>query len=455
MMTSPASSRTKYTVGPTKYQLQIRACSSLIRLILFGVISTLLYFQLLRCGDLRAKIPEFLLCYIAVSIVYLVACGYLSTTREWSHVWLILGFGLLFRLILLFSPPSLSDDVYRYAWEGYLQTQGVNPYRFPPEAAELTNLRNEIWGKVNNKDASAIYPPLLQALHAGIYWVFRSIWGYKLFFLAIEVLLVWILFRLLRIRKRNMGNIIFYVWNPLVVVETAGSGHHEVCSSALLLGSVLFCLTDQHRKSVFLLASSVLCKLYPVFGLPFFAKRIPSKHFVWFPLILAGGYLPYASAGSHLFSALQYYREKWRFNGFLFYRLSEYLSDEKAAERLLFLVVVLLVAWWVATEQDLLKQLFWVTGTILLCIPTLFPWYLLWLVPFLCFFPNPAWLLLSCLTAFSYYVLIDWWTLGVWRQSSFFMQLQYYPFYALLMFDFLWKRTRNPSGDGKVEVQLN
>jgi alpha-1,6-mannosyltransferase len=109
----------------------------------------------------------------------------------------------------------------------------------------------------------------------------------------------------------------------------------------------------------------------------------------------------------------------------------------------------------VATEQDLLKQLFWVTGTILLCIPTLFPWYLLWLVPFLCFFPNPAWLLLSCLTAFSYYVLIDWWTLGVWRQSSFFMQLQYYPFYALLIFDFLWKRTRNPSGDGKVEVQLN
>jgi alpha-1,6-mannosyltransferase len=444
------SSRTEYIVAPIKYQLQSRACSAVIQLILFGVISTLLYVQLLRYGDLRGKIPEFLLCYVALSIIYLAACGRTGVTRERSHIWLTLGFGLLFRLILLFGPPSLSDDIYRYAWEGYLQTKGVNPYRFPPEAAELANLRNEIWERVNNKDASAIYPPLLQALHAGIYWIFGSIWGYKLTFIGIEALLVWILLKLLRIRDRNTGNIIFYVWNPLVVVETAGSGHHEVCSPALLFGGVLFCLTGQHRKSVFLLASSVLCKLYPILGLPSFVKRIPAKHFVWFPLILAGGYLPYASAGSHLFSALQYYREKWRFNGFLFHQLSAHMSDEKTAESLLFLGVALLLTWCVATKQDLLEQLFWLTGTMLLCIPTLFPWYLLWLVPFLCFFPNPAWLLLTCLTAFSYYILIDWWTLGVWRQSPFFMQLQYYPFYVLLLLEFLWRRTRKPRGDRKV-----
>jgi len=118
--------------------------------------------------------------------------------------------------------------------------------------------------------------------------------------------------------------------------------------------------------------------------------------------------------------------------------LSEQLKDERQAEQLMLLVVGLVIGGaCLYLGPDLLEQLYWATGAVLLCAPTLFPWYLIWMVPFLCFFPSPAWLLLTGLSPLSYYVLIDWWTLGLWRQNDLFLKLQYFPFYGLLTWNFL------------------
>src|SRR6185295_4311012 len=290
---------------------------------------------------------------------------------------------------------------------------------------------------VNNKDASAIYPPLLQMVHAATFMVFHSVWGFKLMFLTAEAALIWILLQLLRLYGRHSGDIIFYAWNPLAIVEIAGSGHHDACVVALLLAAALFTLTAKPGKTVLALAGSILCKLYPVASLPFFFKSLSWRRLVWLPVILIAGYLPYASAGSRLFSALLYYREKWRFNGFLFVQLSELLKDERQVERLMLLLVGVVICVCLYRGLDILEQLYWVTGVVLLCAPTLFPWYLIWIAPFLCFFPNPAWLLLTALSPLSYYVLIEWWSLGLWRQSNLFLKLQYYPFYGLLIWNFL------------------
>jgi hypothetical protein len=109
-------------------------------------------------------------------------------------------------------------------------------------------------------------------------------------------------------------------------------------------------------------------------------------------------------------------------------------------ERWLLAGVSVVVVICLLRKRDLLEQLYWVTGAVLLAAPTLFPWYLTWMVPFLCFFLSPAWLLLTALAPLSYYVLIDWWTLGVWQQSELFMNLQYYPFYSLLIWTFFRHR---------------
>lgn len=426
---------TNYTERISKDQLQSRSAFSVISLILLGFASIAFYLQIFLLGDLRQRIPEFLICYFVVFTIYLWAA--FRTRSCPSRLYTILGFALLFRLILFFSEPCLSDDIHRYLWEGYLQSKGVNPFKFAPQAPQLVPLRNDVWVRVNNKDASAIYPPLLQAVHAAAFMIFRTAWGFKLLFLLAESALIWVLLLLLKFYGRDSGNIVFYAWNPLVIVEIAGSGHHDACVVVLLLAAALFVLTAHQGKAVLALAGSILCKLYPVTSLPFFFKRIGWRHSVWLPLILVAGYLPYASAGSRLFSALLYYREKWRFNGFLFMQLSEQLKDERQAEQLMLLVVGVVIGACLYLGLDLLEQLYWATGAVLLCAPTLFPWYLIWMVPFLCFFPNPAWLLLTALSPLSYYVLIEWWTLGLWRQSDLFLKLQYLPFYGLLIWNFL------------------
>ena len=433
----PSPTDTNYTDRTSKDQLQSRPAFSVISLILLGFASIAVYLQIFLLGDLRQRIPEFLIYYFVVFAIYLWAAFRTRGCPENNQLYTILGFALLFRLLLFFSEPCLSDDVHRYLWEGYLQTQGVNPFKFAPQAPELVPLRNDVWLRVNNRDASAIYPPLLQMVHAAAFMIFRSAWGFKLLFLLAEAALIWILLRLLKLYGRHSGDILFYAWNPLVVVEIAGSGHHDACVVALLLAATFLALTAQHRKAVLALAGSILCKLYPATSLPFFFKRIGWRHLVWLPLILVAGYLPYASAGSRLFSALLYYREKWRFNGFLFMQLSEQLKNERQVEQLMLLVLGVVIGACLYLGLDLLDQLYWTTGAVLLCAPTLFPWYLIWMVPFLCFFPNPAWLLLTALSPLSYYVLIDWWTLGVWRQSNLFLRLEYYPFYGLLIWNFL------------------
>lgn len=427
---------TNYTDEISKDQLQSRPAFSGISLILLGLASTALYVQIFLLGDLRQRIPEFLLCYFAIFIIYGWTAVRLPFASTRSSFPLVIGFALLFRLVLFFSQPSLSDDIHRYLWEGYLQNQGVNPYEFAPQAPELEPLRNDSWLRVNNKDASAIYPPVLQIVHAVGFMLFRSVWGLKLLFLSSEVALIWVLLRLLSLYGRHRGDIIFYAWNPLVVVEIAGSGHHDVSVVTLLLAAALFTLTAQRGKALLALAGAILCKLYPVASLPFFLKRLPWRHLVWLPLILIAGYLPYASAGRRLFSALLYYRGKWRFNGFLFLRLSEHLNDDRLVEGLMLLALGVVIGVCLSLKLDLLAQLYWTTGAVLLCAPTLFPWYLIWLAPFLCFFPNPAWLLLTALSPISYYVLIEWWTLGLWRQSDLFIGLQYYPFFGLLVWNF-------------------
>ncbi len=422
-----------YSGATRKYQSLSGEAFRPIALISCGLASTLIYLEILLLGDLRMQVPEYVCCFFMLSLLYILACYICTQKASRFALWAVLAFAVVFRLITFFSTPTLSDDIYRYAWEGYLQTKGINPYVSAPDAAELIHYRNEIWKLVNNKNVAAIYPPVTEIFNALTYSLFHSIWGFKILSLVVDAAVICGILRLLAFRAQNLNYVVFYAWSPLVVTEVAGNGHNDVLAVALLLWSTVCCLTNRPVRSVILLGTAILSKLYPVLMVPFFLRRIALRHWLWLPPIVALGYFPYLRAGSHLFSALSYYKEKWRFNGFLFSTLTQSLSSETSAERFSVVVILLLILSSLAGVNDLLKQQFWLLSGLLLLAPSLFPWYLVWVVPLLCFFPSPAWTVLSVTIAISYYILIDWWTLGVWRQSDFFKGLQYYPFFALLL----------------------
>jgi hypothetical protein len=479
-------SNRKYTFAHPKDQSQILSQLQFIGLMGWGLASCLGYLLLYRLGDLRQKVPEFLSYYLLLGVIYLISLkianiqGIGSNSPNLTHssasdpppqgkalstvnlsedataprkknqlramkivneriIKLIIFFAIVFRLIMFFSPPSLSDDVYRYAWEGSIQIKGFNPYQVAPQSELLRNYRNATWEKVNNKDVPAIYPPFMQLFNALTFFLFRSVGGFKLVFIALDLWVLRILFLLLQANQKDPLQIIVYAWNPLVIVEIAGSGHHDVLVVALLLQSLWFYQRNLTFRALFSLGTSLLCKWYPLVTVPLYLRKIPWGKFWVLPLILFTGSLPYVFAGPHLFSALWHYRQKWRFNGFLYQWLSSLLHSEAFAESILLILFLSVLAYNLWRQTSLLEQSYWMVGITLLCSPNLFPWYVVWIVPFLCFFPNPAWLLLCSTIGLSYYVLIDWWTLGVWRQNQSILALQFLPFYGMMLWGFVVK----------------
>ena len=81
-----------------------------------------------------------------------------------------------------------------------------------------------------------------------------------------------------------------------------------------------------------------------------------------------------------------------------------------------------------------------VCAAILLLSPTLYPWYLIWIIPFLLFIPNWSWLLFTFLIQLSYFVLQDYSTNNIWIESTWVLLLQYVPFYSILIFEYFDRR---------------
>lgn len=94
---------------------------------------------------------------------------------------------------MLLAPPVLSDDVYRYVWEGRVWAHGSSPYRYAPDHPELYSLRDAGWDQLNNRSLTTIYPPLAQALFWLAYKLTGSILGFKLLALGAHLAIVGLL----------------------------------------------------------------------------------------------------------------------------------------------------------------------------------------------------------------------------------------------------------------------
>src|SRR6267142_3760836 len=106
---------------------------------------------------------------VVVQIVIYLAVAWLSLRSRDSRPLLVIGliFAALFRLSIIFFPPYLSDDIYRYVWDGRVQAASINPYRYIPADESVAGLRDEkIYPNINRRDyAQTIYPPEIGRAH--------------------------------------------------------------------------------------------------------------------------------------------------------------------------------------------------------------------------------------------------------------------------------------------------
>lgn len=418
-----------------------------------------LFGRLHAYGDLGAHVVETIAVGLAAGLVYLIALYALERAPDhpWA-LWLILGGALLFRLELLPLAPAFSTDLYRYRWEGRVQAAGWNPYTVRPDDPRLEPLRDETFDQISGRDIPTVYPPLVERIYLAAYRLLpdapgapRILW-LKLPYLAADVLLVGLLAGWIRSTGGKNSLVALYAWNPLVVFEVAASGHNDALATASMLAASLMITRGRGMVSTVLLAAATMLKWFPVVLFPAWLRRLgwPRNPWSWRGAGLAAAFLaacawPYRGAWPEVLEVLADYESRWQMNNASLYALLAWLSGSRDLAAGLGVGVVAGLACWAAVRRlDVVRTAYLVIGAILMLAPNAFSWYFTWILPLLCFFPNPAWLLLSVLQFLSYHVLIDYHASGVWRFQPAYLWLTYGPFYALLVWQAARSRAPGP-----------
>jgi hypothetical protein len=195
----------------------------------------------------------------------------------------VFAVALALRLAALAGPPTLSDDLYRYSWDGRVQAAGIDPYRYPPSSAHLARLREPwLWPdaagcaqlnrapgctRINHPLVHTIYPPAAQAWFSAVYRVAGIEARHKSWQVAGlvgDVALVALLPAALRAWGRDERWFALYALSPLPVVEVVNNGHVDGLAALLVVGALLLAARRRPGWAGALVGAAALVKLYPL-----------------------------------------------------------------------------------------------------------------------------------------------------------------------------------------------
>lgn len=252
---------------------------------------------------------------------------------------------VLFRLLFLFSIPCLSDDVYRFVWDGRLLASGFNPYLYLPSALVNTNVATvagldvTLFHKLNSPAYFTVYPPVNQALFGLAAWLSKGSFFWNVVWLRLPIILseagtLWLMTKLLRRAGRNPKLALLYGLNPLVLVELTGNLHYEAVMIFFVLLAVWLVAHYGQATRVLMLSAGVLAlgiatKLLPLLLLPLAVWRLGWRRGVAYAALTGGFtallFLPFASVElvQNVLSSVELYFQKFEFNASVYYLLRE------------------------------------------------------------------------------------------------------------------------------------
>lgn len=246
---------------------------------------------------------------------------------------------IVIRLCLIFSIPNLSDDFYRFIWDGRLISSGENPFSHTPSYYIANPEENpigydlELYKEVNSQNYFTVYPPVLQF----IFWIstyfsasiFTSVVIMRLFIIAAEVGTLLVMQSILKKNQLPLINILYYALNPLVILELTVNLHFEAIMIFFLMASIWYLGQNKIIWSSLTFGLAISSKLIPLIFIPLLIKRIGFYKFVWFVLIATVFcfilYSPLISIEliNGMRSSISLYFQKFEFNASLYYILRE------------------------------------------------------------------------------------------------------------------------------------
>ncbi|MBA3674054.1 MAG: hypothetical protein H0W75_03710 [Chitinophagaceae bacterium] len=372
----------------------------------FNKKSFLLYFLLLLSGaayyflayqTARDNFIKVLGLFTFLFAAYLIVYKLFSAT----HFKYLIIAGIIFRILLLLSIPNLSEDVYRFIWDGRLAANGINPFSHLPseiiQMPAMDGITKELYLRLNSVDHYTIYPPVLQ----GIFWlgaklfpvnVFATIVFFKCTILLFEVGTSFVILQLLKKLSLPRHLSLLYILNPLVITELTGNVHFDGVMIFFVLLAFLLLLKNNWQISAISLALGISAKLIPVLFLPLLVNKLGWKKGLLYAAITGvTSIILFAvefdiTTIQHMLNSIDLFIRKFEFNASIYY-LVRWMGSSVVGYNiiawsgpLLSLVAVVFIFYLSFRDKKMIKQKFFIKAIFILTIWFLFsttvhPWY--------------------------------------------------------------------------------
>lgn len=407
-----------------------------------------LYAVLAGAGDLKAHLGLYLGIHALLLALMVVVWRKLGSASA-SAFRVMLVAAVAFRLIAALAPPSLSDDVYRYVWDGRVQAAGHHPYKSAPADPMRLELRDAvIYPKINHPEIPTIYPPLAEMLFGALSFLRLGVTGFKLAAAALDAGVVWALLALLAAGGWPRDRVVLYAWNPLAVVETAASGHVEPLGVLFVTLAVAWVMRGKAIRAGAALGAAVQAKLLPLILVFGFVRRMKLPAVLAMVAVVAVTIAPYAVRGASIPRGVAAYALHWEHGAVFFAGVRAFFEGTDTTTHLKAAIASLQERWGGADTRlwDALYRCVWpgelaritvaaaalawaafqsfrprltaahearlALGGALLLAPTLHPWYVLWVLPLAAAEAAGGWLLFAALVPLQYLAGggdVPWW----------------------------------------------
>lgn len=329
--------------------------------------------------------PPFMAFLTLAGVAYLFAIREFFRTRRFPRRVVVIGLVLaaFWHGAFLRQPPGANDDIHRYVWDGRLQKLGYNPFFVIPSDPAVEGLHTAETRTLNNPDLPSPYPPGAQLFFRAIMAIQESAFALRMAFVLCDFAITFVLLDLLRIRGGGAHLVLAYAWNPLLAIEVAGSGHVDIVGALLVVISAAAIVRRWRATAAVTLGLAVAVKFLPVVLLPLYWKRVRIRDVALAVAVFGFLYVPFVDHGRIPLGSLGAYVQGFRFNGPVFAVLDHGAPPWLIAAFAITIGFMTAIYLRRATTEFVPHAFAWPMAASLLCAPVVFPWYLLWLLPFL------------------------------------------------------------------------
>lgn len=329
--------------------------------------------------------PSFLIWLGVAGITYLFAVREFFSAPKFPTRVIVIGLGLaaVWHVLFLVRPAGPDDDVRRYLWDGRVQRLGYNPYTLVPSDPAIRNLHTADTLALNNPDLPSLYPPGAELFFRAVTAIHESVFTLKVAFVICDFLIILILLDVLRSSQQAAHWVLAYAWNPLLATEVAGSGHIDIVGALLLLVSFAALWRRWRPLAAVAFALAVAVKFLPIVLVPLYWRRLRIRDALLGVCVFGLTYVPFLEKGRIPTGSLSTFLKSFRFNDPVFSMLERVWSPQFVVG--LALLAGLGTAIWLRRKSVVLSSdaFAWPMAASLLCAPVVYPWYLLWMLPFL------------------------------------------------------------------------